>query len=704
MPASIRNSSLCCLVAAILLMAGGLAAAQPALPLSSDGQVEPLLTVERSGWNVIGLRLSLDALDTRIVETSKGSFVQLAAGDYGFTREVGHPQLPVMREFIEIPYGAAYGVELIEPLIEEYALSELGLDAPLYPAQPPLPKSQTSGQGNDLIIDAQAYATDADLLVSQVRIAEEVVMRGRRLLVLEICPVDYNPVAGTLKVLRSAKLAITLSGADMAATTNRIQSLSSPRFDSLIHEVVLNASAFEAPILSQTRTTGRGIGYLIISDPSFMSNAKLTEFVNLRTSQGFDVTLVDTNTTGTSTSSIKNYIQNAYNTWSPEYVLLVGDTNTIPRWTGSGSYSPATDLNYACVDGLDYIPDVSRGRFPVRTSTELTNLCSKIISMASNQVKKAVFMASEDRYTVSEGTHNNVISYYLQPDGWTSDKLYCHTYNASTSQVRSSFNGGRSVGCFSGHGSETYWADGPTFYQSDVRGLTNTIYPMVLSFSCLTGSYHITEAFCETWVRDDHGATSFFGASESSYWDEDDVLEKRIFRGWFDYSHDRVGTMLDYGQYELYLWMGTGSFSRMYYEMYNLMGEPSMKVLDSGGGSLPVCDIKIDGQDGPLFVPASQTVTITLNLDCGSQLGVPHDWWIFTLKNWSQYYSFSPPQRWTPVAAPVRSYNGALFEMNNYTLAQSKIPMGSWTFTFAVDTLNNVFEGTSMDTIDIQTY
>jgi hypothetical protein len=84
---------------------------------------------------------------------------------------------------------------------------------------------------------------------------------------------------------------------------------------------------------------------------------------------------------------------------------------------------------------------------------------------------RAVFMASQDNYPVSEGTHNYVIDNYMTPNGFTSDKLYCHTYNATTQQVRDSFNDGRIFGIYSGHGGTYSWADGPPFSQSDVEAL-----------------------------------------------------------------------------------------------------------------------------------------------------------------------------------------------------------------------------------------
>ena len=171
--------------------------------------------------------------------------------------------------------------------------------------------------------------------------------------------------------------------------------------------------------------------------------------------------------------------------------------------------------------------------------------------------------------------------------------------------------------------------------------------------------------------------------------------------GWFDQGYIRLGEMIDYGQYELYLVMGGGeALKRAYYEMYNLMGDPAMETVDPGNVPLP--DIKIDGQDDHLTIPSTQSVTITISLDPGDQAGVPHDWWIFATMNFTQDFWWKYPGSWTPSGNPIRAYNGGLIPLNNFNLHQGTIPVGWFVFTFAVDTLNNSYEGTWSDTISVQ--
>ncbi len=69
-------------------------------------------------------------------------------------------------------------------------------------------------------------------------------------------------------------------------------------------------------------------------------------------------------------------------------------------------------------------------------------------------------------------------------------------------------------------------------HQSDVNGLTNDgMYPFVCSHACLTNQFTESECFGETWLRaPNKGGLAFWGASTYSYWDEDDILEKSMFK------------------------------------------------------------------------------------------------------------------------------------------------------------------------------
>jgi len=123
-----------------------------------------------------------------------------------------------------------------------------------------------------------------------------------------------------------------------------------------------------------------------------------------------------------------------------------------------------------------------------------------------------------------------------------------------------------------------------------------------------------------------------------------------------------------------------------------------------GGGANPIPDIKVDGQDGPIYVVTTQTVDITLHLDPGGMTGTSMDWWVIA-ERWSGgtfSWVYSLPYHWT--SGTVRSHAGPLFALPSYSIHKGTVPWGTWTFTFAVDQMDNAFQGTHSDTIAVTSY
>ncbi len=117
----------------------------------------------------------------------------------------------------------------------------------------------------------------------------------------------------------------------------------------------------------------------------------------------------------------------------------------------------------------------------------------------------------------------------------------------------------------------------------------------------------------------------------------------------------------------------------------------------------PVPDIEIDGEDGPLTVPSTQSVEITLSLDPGNMAGMVSDWWVGGVRDSSSLFCWTFPGSWIyrPDWILVRAYGGPLVEVVDFVFHQGTIPAGSWTFVFAVDELNNQYEGSFLDTIEV---
>jgi len=275
-------------------------------------------------------------------------------------------------------------------------------------------------------------------------------------------------------------------------------------------------------------------------------------------------------------------------------VVFVGDTGQIPTKTSGlqGGVS-CSDLYYVTINPEDYIPDIYIGRFPAATPAHVTAMVDKTVyygegGFPSNEwTKKGVFIASSDYGQLAEETHNYVIDNYLIPNEYTCDKIY-QASGGSTSDIFNSLNDGRSLCVYSGHGYPGGWSCVP-FDNSDVSSLTNTdMYPFVCSHACSTSTFDDPECYGETWLREENkGGIAFWGASASTYWDEDDILEKGMFQACWNDNLTTIGGMTDMALIYLYNHYGGGGSSKYYFEGYNVLGDASVVLAGEAETNTP---------------------------------------------------------------------------------------------------------------------
>jgi len=541
--------------------------------------------------NRIDIMVHPQTIEFSIVEKNGEKFASLELDGEGFTNVEGEARLPVIRKMVEIPQGANIDIVVNSVSWSFTTLEKLDLPNKILPVQPSVVKMP--GASADFVINDDYYVNNGFIPYDIVKIVNIDEIRSRRFALIEVSPLQYNPVSGELKIMNTCEITINLYGSDIPQTYEKINRYASNSFEELFKAAFVNYGFYEKDILNNPRDQE---GYLIIVYDNFYNN--IQPLVSWKGSKGFDVAVEKTSDIpgGATKENIKGYIVDAYDNWPnpPTYVLLVGDSGQIPSWTGSET-GTCTDLYYVTIDAGNYFADIIVSRFPAATPDQVDNMVDKTIYYESGSfesydwIKKAVFMASNDNYQVSEGTHNYVIDTYLNPNDYTCDKLYCHTYSATTAQVSNALNDGRSLAIYSGHGSTTSWGDGPPFSQSNVNALTNSgLYPFVCSHSCLTGQFTVSECFGETWLRaEDKAGLAFWGASTYSYWDEDDVLEKSMFKSWWEDNIEDIGGMTNMALYYLYQYYGGGGLTKYYFEEYNVLGDSSVKIWRSNPSNPP---------------------------------------------------------------------------------------------------------------------
>jgi hypothetical protein len=566
----------------VLVLATSAPAAAAWLPIGAAQPAEPEITVWTDTPTLMELEVTLPGLIAEDRPTPDGFDTYLEIPGHGHTLPIGAPAVPQVRFIVEVPLGAEFAAEAVASGTRSFSLGTGDLRARLYPTQESVSKNEERFDLRRFQRDAAAYAQAGLAPESLVRLQEMGELRGHRLLLVEVSPVAYDPVAGTFLCHERVDVRIGMAGADVANTEATNERYASPAFDALLGQATVNHDSFlggprDLPTLPA--------GLLIITTDSFVS--ALEPFVDWKTLKGYHPTVVTTGTTGTTKELIKAYIQNAYDTWPipPTWVLLVGDTNTIPNWTGTAC-STETDLYYCTLDGgSDYLPEIAIGRFPARTVTDVNTMVEKTVDMeklvlanGTAHTNRVAWLAASDLSGFAEYTHEYCISTWFGPLAMQSIRIY-ERQGGTTQNAIDALNLGIALNIYSGHGADYSWSSIP-FSQTNIRNLTNLdMYPFVCSHACETGSYGLTECFGETWViTPNKGGLAFWGASNLSYWDEDDILERRAWDHYFSDPTYDLGTYCHLGLLEVYTYYSGGGRSRYYFEFYNLLGDPSADI------------------------------------------------------------------------------------------------------------------------------
>ena len=525
------------------------------------------------------ISLKFSGVLASVAEAGGQRATRLLLPSAGFSPDPAQPELPVYRRVLVVAPSTTVTCLAKVQATKEFALAESGLPVHLFPRQ--LPIRKVPGALQQAVPTSQAVknvSARADLPVA--RLVELGIQRGKRLVLLEVFPVSYDADKGAVILREAIEVEI------IRETT-----------ESIVKPPLIRRADTLSPSDGERGgvNAARARRLLIIAPPALATS--LGSFVAHKAAQGWAVDSFTTEVAGSTAGSIQAFIRLRYASEAtrPSDLLLVGDTDTIPAWPGKGAYLPDTDLYYACMDGAsDWLPDMAIGRFPARTTQQLANMLSRSMSYETNVTKfspfvsRAVFATSEENYTLTEGTHNYVIGRHMDPRGYVSQRLYRHTYSATTSQVTNAANSGCSLLAYSGHGSATAWLD-PAVAVANVQGVINAFAcPLVMSFACRTGSYRAyDECFAEAWLRrgDNAGAVAMLASSQDTYWEEDDVFEKCVFAAMFEDGALMLGDAVEAAKARYLAFYGTSSETLQYFEQYNIFGDPTLALAVRDGQS-----------------------------------------------------------------------------------------------------------------------
>lgn len=568
-------------------------------------------TMESDAWHVIDagsfgitVRWESPPIETEVFSRDGVRYVRLLMAGAGTLESPGSPAVPVMRALIRVPTRGivSASAEHEAPAVRGVAAFGASRVAPVPRRVPKVPGASPE---DAWLLDAASYEARTPRAGS-VSIRPVGVMRGVRLALVEFYPVCYDPAASTVEIVPDATIRIVFD----SPLEDPDPRLARSWFSRHAEQLVLNPPA--------RAVVGLPAGYLIVTTDSLYD--AILPLAAWKTRKGFPATVTKLSQIpgGPTANNIKTYIQNAYQTWDPppEFVLLIGDTNTIPAWNGSGYQNPPNDLYYSCMDAADWVPDLYLGRFSLRTIADIQGLVEKTVdyeqaawSVDSLWAGREYFVSSDDPsyHGVTEGTHQYCMA-KARAHGVVCDSLW--GFYGTGTPIATAVNGGRAVFAYSGHGVEASW-QGPTFSRWNVDQLANLDkYPIVLSFACLTGNFAWSgdqDCLMERWIRrPDKAAVVAYGSSVSSFWDDDDYLQRRMWDALFDADFNWVGGFVLEGKLRYKQGFGTNTYTKGYFEQYNILGDPSLLMYTLAPTPLAVTH--------PPSIPAgtAQVVSVTV--------------------------------------------------------------------------------------------
>ncbi len=697
----------------------------------------------------------IDAGSFTIDETSRGHEIRM--NDFGRLPGPGVPLLPARIFSIAIPPGS----KVTGVTFDSGAAKKLDGEFRIPPA-PLCSVIQESFQPSE--VDRELYDRNRTTIYSlktpypeaPAELVGPAYYRQYELVEVRVCPFSWNPATGELVLRQSVVVNVNYLLPGSRSVKGRSVA-DSARIERTARSIVANydqAQTWYAPLKGGQ---GRALyDYVIITLDAL--TASVQPIVDWETAKGRNVHVATTtwiyaNYTGyDNQEKIRNFLRDKYPTyaWGIEDVLLAGHYDDVPMRRCSvdlGYGEPETDFYYAELslpdsaswdkdgdhkwgekgdDFHDFVSEVNVGRIPWNNATTMQSICAKSVAFEQNtdpSFKKNILLLGAFFWP---DTDNAVLMEYKTDPGlhpwmtdWTSTRLYEQGYTTyacdqdlTNSNARSVWSGGKYAFVnWAGHGSPTschiyYNGSGAFIQKSDCAYLNNDYPSIIFADACSNGDTDYANIGRQMLKQ---GGVGFLGATKVALG----------CPGWTDPS-DGSSQSLDYyfttgitsgnatqgesHQAALRTMVSHGLWSSLRYEVYEwgcLLGNPDLSVAEAGPVH-PTADIKINGQDGPLTLFSGQPITMTVSVDPGDSAGEFQDWWVYGEKDPNQdtwWWSF--PGMWTKSTIPLRAYNGPLVEIEEYVIAQSPVPQGSWTFVFAFDTRDNVYQGTHSDTIEV---
>ena len=496
--------------------------AQQRIQLRSADKAECVKSDMRS----LKASFSFSSIEAQDYQSERGTFSWLSLPNTVIGGNEGDPQIPVVNELIAVPFGAQPRIEITSYSSTDYRLSDYGINT-LVPRQPSMRKNQRPEEV-PFVYNEAAYQTRGLRSEPQAIVSVEGTMRGIQLGKMTIEPVSYDPVNNTLRVFNNIEVEVHFDGADAAATRQTLIDTYSPYFD-VVYAQMFNGRSLRDAYSDYPDLYNTPVKMIVITTDTYAANKTFQAWVNWKKQKGIYTTVYTTATTGTTAENIKSFLRNIYNTETPTFVVIVGDTDDVTYSLSSSTTSKVTDLYYSTTSDSDIYPDVFLSRMPISSITELENLLNKIMTYEQYTMADPSYLSNVLLIAGSDGTWNPRVgqptinfaadNYFNTAHGFSNVYKYLDSYT----NCYNNMNTGIGFANYTAHGGETGWS-GPSFSVTDANNLTNNgKYFWAMGNCCLAANWgYSSVCLAEALLRGaNKGAFGYIGSCPETYWWED---------------------------------------------------------------------------------------------------------------------------------------------------------------------------------------
>jgi hypothetical protein len=375
--------------------------------------------------SALSLKVVVDPADIHFYEPEEGKVALLVKG-FDNTNYWGYPGIPYRVVSVLLPQGETVSsceLEVLDSIVVDQSVDLALFDGDML----------EDGTKTGISVSADEVTADGAMFPRwKVRYLGSGYYRGYRIANFAVYPFRYDLTTGMLTLDREANL-IVYTDSDVFDTERavRLRHIEGFREESerSVKSMVLNDEAIGTYLFDDIEVDGGDRGFLPSYLPSMegsevsyviVTNEEMApvfeEFAEWKTKKGVPAVVrtvewikQNYRAGADPAETIRHFLQDAYEKWGVEWVLLGGDTDVIPARYGyvaywTGEFIPA-DMYYSCLDGnwnadgdslwgeayhniydtgddADLYSEVYVGRMPATTYQEAEILVGKVMNYA----------------------------------------------------------------------------------------------------------------------------------------------------------------------------------------------------------------------------------------------------------------------------------------------------------------------------------